>query len=142
MDLLTLKKAMKYADEKSGEGTAQVEADLALVDLDKDIAVSLLLNSLRQHRWQNEEDALICEEGAVTLTNTAAYPFNDSQQTVALVNVQKNTKYAIIAQVRSANGNPGEVVASDKQVNGFKLAYTGSAKSAVVEYIVIGGIIA
>ena len=142
MDLLTLKKAMKYADEKSGEGSAQVEADLALVDLDKDIAVSLLLNSLRQHRWQNEEDALICEEGTATLTNTGAYPFNNSQQTVALVNTQKNTKYAIIAQVRSANGNPGEVVASDKQVNGFKLAYTGSAKSAVVEYIVIGGIIA
>ena len=36
----------------------------------------------------------------------------------------------------------GEAVATDKQVNGFKLAYTGSAKSAVVEYIVIGGIIA
>ena len=54
---------------------------------------------------------------------------------------QKNVKYAIVADIKSANGNPGEVVASDKQVNGFKLAFTGSAKSAVVEYIVIGGII-
>ena len=142
MDLLTLKKAMKYADEKSGEGSAQVEADLALVSLDKDTAVELLLNALRQHIWQNEDDALICEEGTVTLTNTGAYPFNNSQQTVALVKTQKNTKYAVIAQIRSANGNPGEAVATDKQVNGFKLAYTGSAKSAVVEYIVIGGIIA
>ena len=141
MDLLTLKKAMKYADEKSGESSEQVEADLALVSLDKDTAVELLINALRQHIWQNEEDALICEEGTVTLTNTGAYPFNNSQQTVALVKNQKNTKYAVIVQIRSANGNPGEAVVSEKQVNGFKLAYTGSASSAVVEYIVIGGII-
>ena len=141
MDLLTLKKAMKYADEKSGEGTQQVEAELALVDLDKDTAVALLINAIRQHEWQNEADALICEQGTVTLINTGAFPFNNSQQTVALVKTQKNVKYAIIADIKSANGNPGEVVASDKQVNGFKLAFTGSAKSAVVEYIVIGGII-
>ena len=141
MDLLTLKKAMKYADEKSGEGTQQVEAELALVDLDKDTAVALLINAIRQHEWQNEADALICEQGTVTLTNTGAFPFNNSQQTVALAKPQKNTKYAIIADIKSASGNPGEVVASDKQVNGFKLAFTGSAKSAVVEYIVIGGII-
>ena len=141
MDLLTLKKAMKYADEKSGEGSEQVEADLALVSLDKDTAVTLLINALRQHEWQNEEDALICEQGTVTLTNTGAFPFNNSQQTIALVKTQKNVKYAVIAEVKSANGNPGEAVVSDKQVNGFKLAFTGSAKSAVVEYIVIGGII-
>ena len=141
MDLLTLKKAMKYADEKSGEGSAQVEADLALVSLDKDTAVTLLINALRQHEWQNEEDALICEQGTVTLTNTGSFPFNNSQQTIALVKTQKNVKYAVIAEVKSANGNPGEAVVSDKQVNGFKLAFTGSAKSAVVEYIVIGGII-
>lgn len=141
MDLLTLKKAMKYADEKSGEGSGQVEADLALVSLDKDTAVTLLINALRQHEWQNEEDALICEQGTVTLTNTGGFPFNNSQQTIALVKTQKNVKYAVIAEVKSANGNPGEAVVSDKQVNGFKLAFTGSAKSAVVEYIVIGGII-
>lgn len=142
MDLLTLKKAMAYAERVAGEGSDQAEADLALVDLDKDIAFSLLLNALRQHRWQNEEEAPVCEYGTKTLNNSAAYPFNNSQQTVALAKTQKNTKYAIVAQIKSASGNPGEVVASDKQVNGFKLAYTGSASSAVVEYIVIGGIIA
>ena len=141
MDLLTLKKAMKYADEKSGEGAAQVEADLALVSLDKDTAIELLINALRQHIWQNEDDALICEEGSVTLANTGNFPFNNSVQTVALVNAQKNIKYAVIPEIVSATGNPGEAVASDKQVNGFKLAYTGSASSAVVKYIVIGGII-
>ena len=141
MDLLTLKKAMKYADEKSGEGTQQVEAELALVDLDKDTAVALLINALRQHEWQNEADALICEQGTVTLNNTGAFPFNNSQQTVALVKTQKKVKYAIVADIKSANGNPGEVVASDKQVNGFKIEFTGSANAATVKYIVIGGII-
>ena len=142
MDILTLKRAMKYAEEISGEGSAEVEADLSLVSMDKDLAVELLINALRQHMWKNEDEALICEEGSATLTNTDKFPFNNSQKSVALAKTQRNTKYAIVAQVRSATGNPGEVVVSDKQVNGFKLAYTGSASTAVVDYIVIGGIIA
>lgn len=141
MDLLTLLLAKKYTDEKGGESTEALEKEIALVDLDKDTAVKLLLNAFRQHEWQNEADAPICEQGTVTLTNSGKFPFNNSQQTVALTKPQKNTKYAIIADIKSASGNPGEVVASDKQVNGFKLAFTGSGTSAVVEYIVIGGII-
>jgi hypothetical protein len=141
MDLLTLLLAKKYTDEKGGESTEELEKEISLVDLDKDTAVKLLLNAFRQHEWQNEADAPICEQGTVTLTNNGKFPFNDSQQTVALTKPQKNTKYAIIADIKSASGNPGEVVASDKQVNGFKLAFTGSGTSAVVEYIVIGGII-
>lgn len=152
MDLLTLKKAMAYAEklvEQTGGDVTELQEDLeALVkgvdeeNLDKDTAFSLLLNAFRQHKWQNEADAPVCESGEKSLTNTASYPFNNSQQTVALATNQKNTKYAVIAQIKSAVGNPGEVVVFDKQINGFKLAFTGSASSAVVEYIVIGGIIA
>jgi len=152
MDLLTLKKAMAYADQLLSGITGDVtelQEDLEALakgvddeNLDKDIAFSILLNAFRQHKWQNEADAPVCENGEKSLTNTASYPFNNSQQTVALATNQKNTKYAVIAQIKTAVGNPGEVVVSDKQVNGFKLAYTGSASSAVVEYIVIGGIIA
>lgn len=152
MDLLTLKKAMAYADQLLSGITGDVtelQEDLEALakgideeNIDKDTAMQLLTNAFRQHQWKNEDDALVCETGTVTLTNSNAFPFNNSQQTVALAKTQKNTKYAIVAQIKSAVGNPGEVVASDKQVNGFKLAYTGSGSSAVVEYIVIGGIIA
>ena len=144
MDMLTLKLAKKYAESLiSGESQdiEALEAELATIDLDGDTAVELLINAFRQHVWKNESEAPVCEEGSVTLTNTGKYPFNNSVQTVALANTQKNTKYAVIPEIVSANGNPGEAVVSDKQVNGFKLAYTGSASSAVVKYIVIGGII-
>jgi len=148
MDVLTLAKAKKYAqaliDTLSGEVDENLEemaGDLEIIDSDGDITSYLIINSLRQLGWQIDEDALICEEGNKTLTNTGKFPFNNSQQTVALTKDQKNIKYAVIAEVSSSNGNAGEAVVSDKQTNGFKLAYTGSAKSAVVHYIVIGGII-
>jgi len=152
MDLLTLKKAMRYAEElvqQMGGDVTELAEDLkdladklSIEDLDSDTAVTILINALRQHQWQNEADALVCEEGQVTLTNTQKFPFNDSLKSVALVNTQKNTKYAVIPELISANGNAGEVTASEKQVNGFKLAFSGSATTATVKYIVIGGIIA
>ena len=148
MDMLTLAKAKKIAqalvDTLSGEVTEDIDeliADASIIDEDGDIAATLILNALRQHIWQNEEDAPICEEGTATLTNNQNFPFNNSQSTVALTKTQPNTKYAVIAWIASANGNPGEVEVTDKQVNGFKLAYTGSATTATVKYIVIGGIV-
>ena len=156
MDVLTLAKAKKYAqaliDTLSGEIEGDLEEitqdikdlgqDASIIDMDGDTASVLILNALRQLKWQiDEEEGPICEEGSVTLTNSLKFPFNDSESTVALVNTQPNTKYAVIADITSANGNAGEVVVSGKQTNGFKLAYTGSASTAVVHYIVIGGII-
>ena len=105
-------------------------------DIDTQAAFGLLLNAFRQHLWED----IVCEEGTVTLTNTLEFPFNDSQDTVALATRQRDTSYVVIADVTSATGNPGEVVISDKQVNGFKAAYTGSATTATVHYIVIGGL--
>lgn len=159
MDILTLKKAQKYAkalvdtleeeigdiDEDLGEldeSIKELASDAEIINADGDIGATLILFALRQLGWKVDNDALICEQGTKTLTNSQQFPFNDSQTSVALVNRQKNTKYAVLAEVTSATGNPGEIVASDLQVNGFKLAYTGSASSVVVKYIVIGEIIA
>lgn len=139
MDVLTLKKAMKYAEEKAGESQAGASAEeINKVDMDKNLSVALLINALRQHEW---EEGMICEYGSIALSNSLQFPFNNSVTTVVLANRQDNTKYAVIAEFASAVGNPGEIVITDKQVNGFKVAYTGSATSAVVNYIVIGGII-
>ena len=157
MDVLTLAQAKKYAKalveamggdvEELERAIEQIEDDMAdlgddvsIVDKDGDLATSLLLNAFRQHVWQNEAEAPICEQGTVTMTNTGTFPFNNSQKTVALVNTQKNTKYAVIAD-DPLKGDIGDIVISDKQVNGFKIEFTGSAKTATVKYIVIGGII-
>lgn len=152
MDVITLSLSKKYAKalaDALGKDIDDLDIDLdalgddvVIVNADGDISGKLILNALRQHIWQNEEDALICEEGTATLTNSRKYPFNNSIQTVALSKPQKNTKYVIIAEITGASkGSAGDVVFSDKQVNGFKIAFTGGAKSATVKYYVIGGII-
>lgn len=143
MDMITLAQAKKYARELLDQAEGDVEElkkDLETVDLDGDTAIALIINALRQHIWQNEDEAPICEYGSVNLTNTGTFPFNNSQQTVALVKTQKNTKYAVIPE-DPTKGDVGDIVVSDKQVNGFKIEFTGSAKSTTVKYIVIGGII-
>lgn len=132
-----LVEAKGYADQKAAEEAGAVDEHVDIVDVDKSTAFSLLLNAFRQHVW---EDDLICETGTKTLTNSLQFPFNNSQESVALAKTQRDVNYAVIAEISSSNGNAGEVFATDKQVNGFKLAYTGSASSAVVKYIVIGGL--
>lgn len=151
MDVITLAQAKKYAKalidalgldvEQLGDDVELLESDVIVVDADGDLASTLIMNRLRQHIWENEASAPVCEEGQVTLTNNQNYPFNNSQQSIALVKAQRNTSYAVIPQIMSIGGNIGEIVVSDKLTNGFKLAFTGSATSVVVKYIVIGGII-
>ena len=141
MDMLALQLLKKYVDQKSGESTEQIEEELDQVSLDKDIAVELLLNAVRQNQWSTEDALPVCEEGTATLTNTLSFPFNDSKQTIALVTTQEDTSYVVVPELVSANGSAGDLIVSEKQTNGFKLEYTGSASSAVVHYFVIGGII-
>lgn len=81
------------------------------------------------------------EEKTVTLTNTAAYPFNNSVKSVSMTPARKNKNYFIEYEVTAKNGNVGEVEISDKQLNGFKVAFTGSAKSVTLKLFIKGGTI-
>ena len=113
--------------------------------LDTQIALKLLLNFARQTDWRVDDvDAWIAkhfvtEVGTANLTNTGIYPFNNSAVTIALTKNQPSTNYIVIGEAISASGNVGEVEATERQVNGFKLAFTGSATSATIRYMVIGG---
>ena len=156
MDVLTLARAKKVAQELVAAVSGDVDdlekvvedlsldlaalvTDTDVINEDGDIASTLIINRLRQHIWQNEDEALICEEGTVTLTNTQKFPFNDSRVTVALANTQKDTKYVVVTDVQTVAGNIGDVTVTDKQVNGFKIGYSGGAASVTVKYYVIGG---
>ncbi len=79
------------------------------------------------------------EVGQVTLTNNQAYPFNNSKVTVVLQKARDTLNYTVETEIISATGFPGEIKISDKQVNGFKIEFTGSATSVTVKYIVRGG---
>jgi hypothetical protein len=82
---------------------------------------------------------LIVEMGTVALTNSKKYPFNDSAVTVTLATPRKNLNYMVHAEVISSSGSVEAVEAFDKQLNGFKIGFTGSATAAQANYFVSGG---
>lgn len=79
------------------------------------------------------------EKGSVTITNNQAYPFNAGSATVALGTPRENLDYIITTEVSAAAGNVQAVEVYDKQLNGFKIRYDGSATSVTVKYYVTGG---
>ncbi len=76
----------------------------------------------------------------VTLTNTKQYPFNNSRQTVAFQSIGDSPDYLVQTEVVSSTGEVGDITISDKAVNGFNIAFTGSASSAVIRYRIYGDI--
>ena len=74
---------------------------------------------------------------SVILTNTKQYPFNNSTESVSLDCEQENSQYYVQTEVISAEGQAGEVRVFDKAVNGFRIAFTGSAASVEVRCKII-----
>lgn len=97
-------------------------------------------------RRLGEHDAeFSAETGTVTLTNTNTvfFAFNNSGSTVALKTVRKTMNYDLDIEITEvAGGQVGDVIVYDKQLNGFKLRFEGSAKSVKVKYKVRGGMCA
>jgi len=128
-------KHTKYRGTVQQQGTPQNAANFNNLEsgvFDAHTALGLLLNFARQNAWE-------IEHGSVTLTNSYAYPFNNSKKTVALEHISGD--YIVIPEIDSFVGNVGEVLISDRLENGFKVEYTGSAESATIKYTVIGGIL-
>ena len=84
-------------------------------------------------------DQAATEEKAVTLSNSQSYPFNNSTQTIALSRVRNFTDYTVEAEITDHDGNVGDVRIFDRMLNGFKVAYDGSAKSATIKLRIKGG---
>lgn len=99
---------------------------------DSQLAMALLSASQRQNAWE-------IERGTIALHNKETYPFNDSQISIPLAITRESNDYIVHADVIAKDGNVGHIVVSDKLSNGFKLAFTGSAKNVTVKYSVIGG---
>jgi len=97
-----------------------------------------IVEELRTHQRQ-----LQCakgEKGIAVVTNSQAYPFNNSTKTVALAEERKTLDYVVVVEVsRETGGFAGEIKITDKQINGFKIAYTGGAREVELSYTVIGG---
>lgn len=79
--------------------------------------------------------------GNVTLNNSRSYPFNNSVVTVPIAKTRNNLEYSVDVDVLTETGGfAGDVIVHDKQLNGFKLKFTGSARSVNVRYKLTGGL--
>lgn len=97
-------------------------------------------------RWIRQKVAdfaaeFLNEIQTVTLTNTLKFPFNDSQITVVLNTARKTLNYDVSWELISANGNVGDITVFDKQLNGFKIAFDGSATSVTLKLRIKGGML-
>lgn len=102
---------------------------------DASVAAAMLMIAAGQMQAQ-----LAVEEKTVTLTNTQSYPFNNSKQTVSLGVTRTTTAYTVDAEIGAHDGDVGNVVISEKLLNGFKVAYDGSASSVTVTLRIKGGL--
>lgn len=88
----------------------------------------------------DKADELAGEIITATLTNTKEYPFNNSKTTLALATPRGNLDYTVIVEAQTESvGGIGEIKITDKQLNGFKIEHTGTAKSVAVKCYVQGG---
>ena len=89
---------------------------------------------------KGKAEALEGEIVTATLTNTKDYPFNNSKQTLALATSRGTLDYTVTVEANTEDtGGIGEIKVTDKQLNGFKVEYTGTAKSVSVKCYVQGG---
>lgn len=123
------------------QGTPQSASRFNHIELG--ILESYLLAQLLESRMLQmvrDIEALTGECGEVIINSTGKYPFNDAVVTVPLKAQRANLDYRVELEVSEVAGGMAETVrAYDKQKNGFKIAFMGSAKSVKIKYWVTGG---
>lgn len=131
----------KVVDTDTGEaiqeGTDQSaghfnNAEHGISDVNLAAALILISSSLTAEQ-------VATEEKTITLTNNQSYPFNNSKQTIALATARNFTDYTVEAEVLEHSGNVGDVKIFDRMLNGFKVAYDGSATSVTIKLRIKGG---
>lgn len=131
----------KVVDTDTGEviqeGTDQSaghfnNAEHGISDVNLAAALILISSSLTAEQ-------VATEEKTITLTNNQSYPFNNSKQTIALTTARNFTDYTVEAEVLEHSGNVGDVKIFDRMLNGFKVAYDGSATSVTIKLRIKGG---
>lgn len=91
---------------------------------------------LQQQRALKENHG---EFGEVEITNTNKYPFSSPAVTIPIKEKRANVDYTVQVEVMETDGNIEVVEILDKQLNGFKIAFKGSAKNVKLKYKITGG---
>lgn len=146
------------AGEVIQQGTNMSAANFNNIEMgitDHDLAVeilTMLVRNLADREDTSESDIaqtaadllaeVTPEIKTMTLSNSANYPFNGSTANVSMAKARNTLNYTVEAEATESDGNVGEVIVTDKQKNGFKIAFTGSAASVTVQIKIRGGILA
>lgn len=133
----------RWVDDVPGiqEGTPQDEFHFNNAEVGID-AGNLLAEFLAEvvHKHNMSINNVTGEVITRTLTNTNRdFYNNNSVQTVALAVARDTLNYTVDVEIQGDIANVGDVVVYDKQLNGFKVKYTGSAASVTVKLYVHGG---
>ena len=138
-DLCTLERSPGTVKE---EGTPQNATNFNTMDLAAFEAMLMANENQRMIRlMQSTVDGLDGQKIPVELTNTQTYPFNGSQNAVQITPQRNDKNYTVEVEVVSKEGGfIGDFEITEKLVNGFKIAYTGSATKVNVICYVRGGI--
>ena len=123
------------------EGTPLNAANMNLLDTAALQAIMMgSLNTALLRQRSDKVEAQAGEQIEVTLTNSQQYPFNNSNKAVQLGTNRNKKNYTVLVEVLSSEGGGvGEILVTNKLLNGFQIAYTGAASSVTVNCIVQGG---
>ena len=131
-----------WVDDVPGiqEGTPQDEYHFNNLETGTDGA-NLLAEFLTEVVFKNQKrlDNVDGEVITRTLTKTKDFNINNYVQTEAIASQRDTLDYRVDVEVQGDVVNVGDVVVFDKQQNGFKVKYTGSAPSVTVKLYVRGG---
>ena len=105
------------------------------------LQIRFLLCFLQQRNASTTKEQLqkIMANSVVTIKNTNKYPFSSASITVPIKEKRSNLDYVVQIEVSETDGNIETIEVFDKQLNGFKLAFKGSAKNVKLKYKVTGG---
>lgn len=107
---------------------------------DVSVAFAQMMIANKELRFRLDNEAAV-EEHTVVLTNTQAYPFNNSKTTVNLTKVRANKTYVVDVEITAhSGGEVGDIKITDKLLNGFKVEFDGSASSVTVVLRIKGGL--
>ena len=123
------------------EGTPISQKNMNNIEVRVEGSEYAILN-LMQYQRQNSRSIANVEGEVIlaSLTNTKAYPFNNSDKLITLTKIRDNLDYTVFVEAVSKVGEIGEIKVFDKQVNGFKVKHTGSATSVELKLYVRGGL--
>lgn len=113
-------------------------AELFIIAKENKLSISQMFQKIIQ--MDRNIDDVKGEIVDATLTNTKSYPFNNSEVTVSLETTRDYTTYEVKPEILDGS-NLGNIEIYDKQTNGFKARYTGSAESAELRFHIRGGMI-